>query len=32
MAHAHKPDFFLLGLIRDGTCAETRFRLTGFQL
>jgi len=28
MAHAQKPDFVLLRLKCDGTCAETRFRLS----
>jgi hypothetical protein len=32
MAHAQKPDFVLLGLKCDGTCAETRFGLSGFDL
>jgi len=32
MAHAQKPDFVLLHLICDGTCAETRFRLTAFEM
>ena len=32
MAHAQKPDFVLLRLKCDGTCAETRFRLTAFEM
>ena len=28
MAHAQKPDFVLLRLKCDGTCAENRFRLS----
>jgi hypothetical protein len=32
MAHAHKPDFVLLRLKCDGTCAETRFRLTAIEM
>jgi len=31
-AHAQKPDFVLLRLKCDGTCAETRFRLTAFEM
>ena len=32
MAHAQKPEFVLLRLKCDGTCAETRFRLTAFEI
>jgi len=32
MAHAQKPDFVLLRLKCNGTCAETRFRLTAFEM
>jgi hypothetical protein len=32
MAHAQKPDFAFLRLKCDGTCAETRFRLSAFQM
>jgi hypothetical protein len=32
MAHAQKPDFVLLRLKCDGTCAETGFRLTAFEM
>jgi hypothetical protein len=32
MAHAQEPDFVLLRLKYDGTCAETRFRLTTFEM
>ena len=32
MAHAQKPDFVLLCLKCDGTCAETRFRLNAFEM
>ena len=32
MAHAQKPDFVLLRLKCDGTCAETRVRLTAFEM
>jgi hypothetical protein len=32
MTHAQKPDFVLLRFKCDGTCAETRFRLTVFQM
>jgi len=32
MAHAQKPDIVLLRLKCDGTCAETRFRLTAFEM
>jgi hypothetical protein len=32
MAHAQKPDFVLLRLKCDGTCAETIFRLTAFEM
>jgi len=32
MAHAQKPYFVLLLLKCDGTCAETRFRLTAFEM
>jgi hypothetical protein len=32
MAHVQKPDFVLLRLKCDGTCAENRFRLTAFEM
>jgi hypothetical protein len=32
MAHAQKPDFVLLLLKCDGTCAETGFQLTAFEM
>jgi len=32
MAHARKPDFALLRFKCDGTCADTRFRLTVFEM
>jgi hypothetical protein len=32
MAHAQKPYFVLLRFKCDGTCAETRFRLTAFEM
>jgi hypothetical protein len=32
MTHAQKPDFVLLRMKCDGTCAETRFRLTAFEM
>jgi len=32
MAHAQKPDFVLMRLKCDGTCAETRFRLNAFEM
>jgi len=32
MAHAQKLDLVLLRLKCDGTCAETRFRLTAFKM
>jgi len=32
MAHAQKPDFVLLRLKCDDTCAETRFRVTAFEM
>jgi hypothetical protein len=32
MAHAQKPDFVLLRMKCDGTCAETRFHLTAFEM
>jgi len=32
MAHAQKPDFVLMRLKCDGTCAETIFRLTALEM
>jgi len=32
MAHAQKPDFVLRHFKCDGTCAETRFCLTAFEM
>jgi len=32
MAHAQKPEFVLLRLKCDGTCAETRIPLTAFEM
>jgi hypothetical protein len=32
MTHAQKPDFVLLLLKCDGICAETRFRLSSFEM
>jgi len=32
MAHAQKPDFVLLLFKCDGTCAETIFYLTAFEM
>jgi len=32
MTHVQKPDFVLLPLKCYGTCPETRFRLTAFEM
>jgi hypothetical protein len=32
MAHAQRPDFVLLHMKCHGTCAETRFRLTAYEM